>query len=490
MPLKMLSAPLWRCAFVFSFLILVACSSTNGNGQVFRVTVAPTQVGIGAPVFTATPPVTNTPLPTATDPATSTPTPTETVTPTPTLEFTLTPSPTPPIATLTPAVRSGLPPAFSGQPAALAAAEGWSCGDFPCEDDLAGWMQRIQVPEGYSLSHLGRFPGQPMQITYGPDGRLYATVLEKGTRFGAVYAMDADGTTERYSPALIVSPNGLAFQPGTDVLYIAARVNPTQGGGVWRLRSDRVFEPVVTDLPCCFQVVDNQPNGLVFGPDGFLYLSIGALTDHGEAFPGSGEQFAGIQRYEASILRIHPHTGEIEVYARGLRNPYDLTFDSTGQFYATDQGIVEGPGDRLLQVFRGSHYGWPYWQPRGCTICPPRPADVAIEPDFVTFRNYTLPRGIVAYTGTQFPEHIFDTLFVALWNGTPDAQRIVRIDPRDSLRTSAGYRPEPFVTGLIRPIDVTIAPDGALVVADFVYGHIWKVSYNGASGAFSDSSGG
>jgi hypothetical protein len=35
------------------------------------------------------------------------------------------------------------------------------------------------------------------------------------------------------------------------------------------------------------------------------------------------------------------------------------------------------------------------------------------------------------------------------------------------------------VTGLIRPVDVTLDPEGALVVADFIYGHIWRVRYTG-----------
>ena len=64
---------------------------------------------------------------------------------------------------------------------------------------VVGW-ERIRVPEGYSLEFVGRFPGQPMQIVYGPDARLYATVLENGaTRTGAVYVLNADGTSERYS---------------------------------------------------------------------------------------------------------------------------------------------------------------------------------------------------------------------------------------------------------------------------------------------------
>jgi glucose/arabinose dehydrogenase len=68
-----------------------------------------------------------------------------------------------------------------------------------------------------------------------------------------------------------------------------------------------------------------------------------------------------------------------------------------------------------------------------------------------------------------------------LWNGTAGGQRVVRIDPNDWRLGRDDYTPEPFITGLIRPVDVTTAPDGSLVVADSVYGHVWRVRYVGAS---------
>ncbi|MFN8374912.1 MAG: hypothetical protein U0694_18805 [Anaerolineae bacterium] len=100
---------------------------------------------------------------------------------------------------------------------------------FPCADDIAGSMSRIQVPAGFRLEFVGRFPGQPMQITYGSDGRLYATLLTDAARDGAVYAMDASGSSTFYAGPF-VSPVGLAFQPGTDVLYVSSRVTTMQGG--------------------------------------------------------------------------------------------------------------------------------------------------------------------------------------------------------------------------------------------------------------------
>lgn len=463
-------------------VIVAACSPAN-NEPAFRATLPPTQNS--APVYTATPTLTATLTPTVTftptATATLTATPTLTLTPSVTPSPTLTPSLTPtlPLLTLTPVSNVGAPPGIAVAAAALSVAEGWSCEDFPCETDIAGFLQRIQVPPGFVVEHLGHLPGQPMQIVYGPDDRLYATVLENGTRNGAVYALNPDGSAQRYSGDLI-SPVGLVFQPGTDVLYVTARETPTQGGGLYRIPpGGGAAEEVLTGLPCCWSLLDNQPDGIVFGPDGYLYMGVGALTDHAESPDPKTKPFADIQPYEAAVLRIQPHTGEVEAYARGFRNPYDLAFDSAGQFYATDDGIVAGSGDRLLALTAGAHYGWPYWQSRGCTECPVRPAQLDIQPDLVTFPDNSTPRGLVVYTGTQFPANFFNTLLVVLWNGTPEGQRIVWIDPHDPRLGRDDYAPQPFMTGLIRPVDVTLAPDGALVVADFIYGHLWRVRYAG-----------
>jgi glucose/arabinose dehydrogenase len=82
-----------------------------------------------------------------------------------------------------------------------------------------------------------------------------------------------------------------------------------------------------------------------------------------------------------------------------------------------------------------------------------------------------------------------DTLFVALWNGTDWAQRIVWIDPQNDDFEAEDYTPQPFVTGLLRPSDVIVAPDGSLVIADFIYGQLWRVSYTGETAPESTSNG-
>jgi hypothetical protein len=464
-----------RPLILLFILILAACAPQAP--QTFRAT--PIGAQPTAPIVpTATQPPTRTPSatpipPTAT--ATATATPTLTLSPTPTLSPTL----TPPLVTLTPASASGAPEPIVLQGADLSEVEGWSCGDFPCADDIDSWLERIRVPSGFRVSHYGRFPGQPMQMAFGRDGRLYATVVEGGTRGGAVYAMNSDGSTERYAGDFI-SPIGLVFQPNSDVLYVSARATALDGGALYRVQPDGSIETVLDTLPCCLGLVDNQPNGMVFGPDGALYLGVGSITDHAEPPDPTRAQFATLDPFEAAVLRIQPHTGEIEVYANGIRNPYDVTFDSQGIFYATDQGLLTGAGDRILALQAGGNYGFPYWRGRGCEECPFTAPGITVLPDLLPLADYTLPRGLVVYNGSQFPQNYFDNLFVTLWNGIEGGQRVVRIDPRrvpTGAEQLAQYVPEPFVTGLIRPIDVVIAPDGALLVADFVYGHVWRVGY-------------
>src|SRR5690606_18677182 len=117
--------------------------------------------------------------------------------------------------------------------------------------------------------------------------------------------------------------------------------------------------------------------------------------------------------------------------------PFDLAIDSAGQLYATDNGLVSGEGDRVLKVEPEAHYGWPYWWSRGCTGCPTQPGNIIVSPDLLAFPDYTLPRGIVAYNGTQFPANLFDNLFVTLWNGIEGGQRVVRIDPQQAASRKA-----------------------------------------------------
>ncbi|MGH2591936.1 MAG: PQQ-dependent sugar dehydrogenase [Anaerolineae bacterium] len=341
-----------------------------------------------------------------------------------------------------------------------------SCGKYPCHDDIPGWVARIQVPPGFNVSYVGKLPGgeHPTSITFGPDGRLYASTME-----GDVYVFDAAGNSSLYTSGFYL-PIGLAFRPGTSDLYIASRTFPPDAvpneGKVTIVRPDGSKQDIVTGLPCCYTSIEHQPNSIAFGPDGKVYLSIGARADHGEE-PGQPDVPATLTPYEAGILRFNPDGSGLERYAVGLRNPYDLAFDANGRLFATDNSPDFGPPDGLHHIVQGGHYGYPYYD---CGICQKAPPDLVITPPIATFIPHAAITGITAYTSNAFPPNYTNDLFVVLWSAFPGAQKVVRVSTFPTAVSD-------FALGFASPIDVTQSPDGALLVADWATGHIFKISH-------------
>jgi len=124
---------------------------------------------------------------------------------------------------------------------------------------------------------------------------------------------------------------------------------------------------------------NHNGGALCFGPDGFLYFSLG---DGGRAndvadghVPGGNAQ--SLQRIYGKLLRIdvdasdsangqygipqdNPFVGQNavqEIYAYGLRNPFTFSFDSlTGDLYVGDAG--QNNIEEVDLITKGGNYGW------------------------------------------------------------------------------------------------------------------------------------
>ena len=127
---------------------------------------------------------------------------------------------------------------------------------------------------------------------------------------------------------------------------------------------------------------NHNGGALAFGPDKLLYISLGDggnENDEGSGHAAGGNaQSLAANNVLGKILRIDPlgrnsanhgygipvgnpfigKTGADEIWARGFRNPYRMSFDTaTGKLWAGDVG--QNDIEEADVVTRGRNYGWP-----------------------------------------------------------------------------------------------------------------------------------
>ncbi len=330
--------------------------------------------------------------------------------------------------------------------------------EYPDNNDKSGWKNRINVPAGFDVTYAGRVEGHPTSLTFGPDRLLYISNQE-----GSIFTMDSSGNVSTFASGY-TTPTGLAFRPGTSQLYVSDRVTNESTGGESQISIVGQGQ-LIGGLPCCYTFL-HAANGIAFGPDGMGYVGVGARADHGEILDGSGRQDE-LHPLEAAILRFNPDSGEVSVYARGLRNPYDIAWDANGTLWATDNSPDYGPPEETHRIVPGAEHGYPWYD---CDTCFSPPPGVEVLPPTYTFVSHSSPTGIAVYKASQFPSNYYNSKFVALWSAFAGAQKVMRL---------ADGPPQNFATGFAAPIDVVVGPDGSMYVADWATGIIFKISYTG-----------
>jgi len=320
-------------------------------------------------------------------------------------------------------------------------------------------------------------PGVRM-MTRGEDGTVYV-----GTRtIGRVYAVKDEGGTRtpRVLAQRLDNPNGVAVRDGA--LYVVA-INRV-------LRYDNIaqnpnVEPV--ELTQAFGLPTEAHHGwkfAAFGPDGKLYMNIGAPCNVCEID----------ENRHAMIVRYNPDGSGREVMGRGIRNSVGFDWQpGTAVLYASNNArdwvSNETPEDSFHRLSRvGEHHGFPFcsgeaWQDPGHQgrLCSEFAAPVAL------LGPHTAPLGMRFYNGTMFPETYRGRAFVAR-HGSWNRDNKSGFDIVTVTLNADGSRGtvEPFLTGLLdtgnnsfkgRPTDVMVMPDGAMLVSDEQNGAIYRISY-------------
>lgn len=225
-----------------------------------------------------------------------------------------------------------------------------------------------------------------------------------------------------------------------------------------------------------------------FGPDGKMYVQVGANCNICEINPGVHGQ---IRRYNAD------GTG-MEIVARGVRNTVGFDWHPvTKELWFTDNGRDwagnAGPQDELNRIPKnqeGANFGFPYCHANGQPdpdIKKPYPCAGVLMPAAL-LGPHAAGLGIKFYTGNMFPAAYKNVAFVARkgsWNRDQKyGYDVVIARPGKNGKAKI----EPFMTGFLdakantfagRPAYVFQMPDGALLVSDEQNGAVYRVSYTG-----------
>ncbi len=327
-------------------------------------------------------------------------------------------------------------------------------------------LDGTELPPGFSLIKFADLP-RATAFAFDAAGRLFTTSEDGNVYLLSDANQDGRADTRSIFASGYVFPLGVAIQDSTGEVYISHQ-------GVISVLSDSNHDDVADserilagDLP----FGEHQNDNLVFGPDGWLYIGVGSTCN---ACKDTNPQ-------SASILRFNVQTGERQIFATGMRNPYGLAFDPlTGDLFATDNGRddlgLDAPLEELNHIVQGGDYGYP-----NCWNEQNQPGCENTLPAIATFEAHSSADSVAIYAGQNFPAAYQGNAFVTIFGSwlksgvQTGIQRVVLTPQADT------YKAEPswfvrFPQGVM-PLPLAVGPDGALYVGDYIGGVIYRISY-------------
>jgi glucose/arabinose dehydrogenase len=323
----------------------------------------------------------------------------------------------------------------------------WGTGRFPQVTTPTSAPLRpapaISVPPGFRAEIYASGLKRPTALAFGPDRLLYAT--QEG---GEIVVVGRGSARPRVAASGFRTPLGLAWSGRT--LFVSAQ------GALYRtqLRGRRLVgrRAIVSGLP----YGRHQQDNVVVGPDGRLYFGSGSTCD----------VCRERDRRSAAILSVRPDGADLRVFASGLRNPFGLAFQArTGRLYVSvnnaDNLGDDEPAESIVIASAGAHFGWPdcwpSWASRRLVgSCR------GVTPPLAYLEPHSSPNGLAFWRGR---------LYVAEWGQYRSkrwGRKVVAVDPRTG-------RSRLFADGFDHPLAVAVDPSGALLVADWGRGLVYRI---------------
>jgi len=352
------------------------------------------------------------------------------------------------------------------------------------------------APAGFKVELYASSLENPRLLRTAPNGDIFLAESEPG-RIRVFRGITADGKAEQNSVFAtgFKRPYGIAFYPpgsNPEWIYIGSTSEivrlPYHNGDL------KASGPPqhIADLP---DGGGHWTRAVEFSKDGkTLFVGVGSASNVNDPDTHPDE------KDRADILACDPTNCQLKVYASGIRNAgggIGVNPDTGELWCSVNERDALGDNlvpDYITHVQEGGFYGWPWWYIGGHQD--PRHAgkhpelkDKAIVPD-VLLQPHNASLEFTFYEASQFPAWYKGDIFASehgSWNkATRAGYEVIRVPLHHTGHASGEY--EDFVTGFVlpdgkvwgRPVGITVAPDGSLLVSDDGSNSIWRVSYSGA----------
>lgn len=370
-----------------------------------------------------------------------------------------------------------------------------------------------EVPEGFRVQLFAREPvvRNPASMAFDAHGRLFVGQGPQfrhprpdtpGDSIKILADNDDDGRVDEVKTfaAGFNCIQSLAFK-GRD-LWVANAPDLTVVRDLDGDDEADQYVRVYTDLGN----LEHGLHGLNWGPDGKLYMSKGnskGLNREGRVAPLPFRQLWGVESppdapeipppqtfrrggyeknyhhpaddwgREGGVLRCDNGGANLEIVCRGLRNPWDVTFDDGFCWLGTDND--QTGGDKIFMPFTGAHFGWGHkWSSHwsGENHPPTVPASGPLFEGSGT--------GVIYCSSSRFPTAFRNVFFINDW--LRHTTYVYRPRWRGALLVPQGGQLEEFVTrgrSMFNPTDIEVGPDGALWILGWGSGYGARFSDDG-----------